>query len=611
MGAEAQQEAQQTQADAQQSSVSTSSDPARKRPANVPPPEEQAEEAFEIAVSDLLDSLRKAYEYMPMPIERYLLLVLGPALALGFFLLIVVAASQPPLLIAGPMALLGLFLPFVALVYPKVVRDRHRKQIRERFHLFITHLTVLSTTNINRVEVFRTLAKEDDYKALAEEMGHIVGLIDTWNQSLEDACRMRARHVPSPLLEDFLERLAYIVGAGQEMGDFLLTEQDSIIQHFVVRYKSDLEKLALFKDLYLSMILSSTFALVFAIVIPFILGIDPRMLLSAVIALYVFVQFVFLYLMNNISPYDPVWYLNTTQSLSRNVRIRISLMVAIGLSLFLCATVYALLSGIVPLNAGVIPLPIYVAVPFTPLLLPGLITRYEEQSVKNRDSEFPSFIRALGAVESVKQSSSSSVLEDLKKKDFGSLSSNIRNLYRRLNMRINSTRSWRLFAGETGSYLIQKFSDMYVIGRRMGGEPRRLGDLISKNMSEVLKLRQRRGQEAGTVVGVVYGVTATSSFAFFMGLEIIRMLMSISEKMELNTSAVGSLLHPQVYNIPEIQFMMFIVVLLNSLLSSLMIRVVDRGHTLTGLVHFVALTWVSVVTAVVTKTLIQNFINLG
>ncbi|MFC7045650.1 archaellar assembly protein FlaJ [Halobacteriaceae archaeon GCM10025711] len=573
--------------------------------------EDDGATSFEVDFGALVDSFRDAYQYMPMSVERYLLLILVPSSAFGVFLIIAVALLQPPLMVSMPMALLAVFMPFVALVYPKVVQDRHRKEIRERFHLFITHLTVLSTTNINRVEVFRTLAHEKEYAALAEEMGYIVGLIDTWNQSLEDACRMRAKHVPSPLMRDFLERLAYIVGAGQEMSDFLLTEQDSIIQHFAVRYEADLDKLSLFKDLYLSMILSSTFALVFAIVIPFILGIDPRMALIGVIFLYVFVQAVFLYLMNNIAPYDPVWYLSKEQSLSRNVRIRISLMVAIGLSLFLIAATYAVLSGFTPVAPDAIPLPFYLAIPFTPLLLPGFVTRREEKSVKNRDSEFPSFIRALGAVESVKQSSTSNVLKSLQKKDFGSLSENITHLYRRLNIRIDSTRSWRLFAGETGSYLIQKFSDMYVIGRRMGGEPRRLGELISKNMTEVLKLRERRQQETGTVIGVVYGVTATSAFAFFMGLEIIRMLTDITAQMNVNASLIGSLLHAEVYDLPEIQFMLFAVVLLNSLLSSLMIRVVDRGHTLTGLLHFVTLTWISAATAVATQKLIQSFISIG
>jgi len=58
-------------------------------------------------------------------------------------------------------------------------------------------------TNINRVEIFRTLAEEDEYDALAEEMGHLVAMVDTWNQSLTTPRRLRAKQTTSPLLTDF------------------------------------------------------------------------------------------------------------------------------------------------------------------------------------------------------------------------------------------------------------------------------------------------------------------------------------------------------------------------------------------------------------------------
>jgi flagellar protein FlaJ len=560
------------------------------------------------AVNQTIRSVLRAYEHMDMPIRRYLLLILAPSLFVGFGVMVASLYLSVPLYLRLPAIGLGLFVPFVAVVYPKVMQDRKRNQVRERFHLFITHITILSTTNIDRVEVFRTLAQEDEYQALAEEMGYIVALIDTWNQSLEDACRMRARHVSSPLLQDFLERLAYTVGAGQEVGDFLLNEQDSIIQHFSVRYESELERLSVIKDLYLSITMSTTFALVFAVLVPFITGIDPAMTLSVIIVLYLFVQVMFLYAMNSIAPKDPVWYYGEEQALSRNVKIRTALIVGLGLSLLLCAYTYGALTGMVP--GGGLPVPLFLAIPFTPLLLPGLVMRRAEARVKNRDEEFPSFIRALGSVESVKQSSTGSVLKSLRNKDFGSLTGAIDALYKRLAMRIDSGLSWRYFAAETGSYLIQKFSEMYTVGRRMGGEPEQLGQLIDQNMTEVLKLRQKRTQETGTIIGVIYGITATSTFAFFVGLEVVKVLREVTGDMELQQTGLGGLLNAQVYNIPEIQFMLFVTVLINAFLSSMMIRVVDRGHSMNALPHFVIQTWMAAIIAVVTRYMVSGLINV-
>jgi len=560
-------------------------------------------------LGDLVRSLLRDYEYMGMPAQRYALVVLLPSVVLGFGVMLAPIIFGFPLFIVPVTMLFGMFVPVVALLYPKILQDRKRKEIREHFHLYITHITILSTTNIDRVEVFRTLANEDEYEAIAEEMGHIVGLIDTWNQSLEDACRMRAKRVPSPLMQDFLERLAYTVGAGQTMDDFLLSEQDSIIQNFVTRYESELDRLGLVTDVYMSVVLSTTFGLVFALVVPFIVGIDPLTPVTAVVLLYLFLQVVFVYAMNSVAPNDPVWLYHTNIALERNARLRTGVLVGTGLSLLLVAITYGALSGLIP--GGGFPLPLYLAVPFTPLLIPGLLARREEKRIKNRDESFPSFIRALGAVESVKQSSTSSVLKSLRKKDFGNLTDNVNDLYKRLSMRIDSNLAWRYFAAEAGSYLIQKFSDMYVTGRRMGGEPRQLGNLIEANISEVLNLRQKRGQEAGTVVGTIYGITAASTFAMFVGLEVAHLFMDISKQMNLEQARLGGLLSVSQYNIPELQFMLFVVVLINALLTSVMIRVATRGHSLTTLTHFVTQVWISAVIAVVTGKLVGALVSIG
>jgi flagellar protein FlaJ len=151
---------------------------------------------------------------------------------------------------------------------------------------------------------------------------------------------------------------------------------------------------------------------------------------------------------------------------------------------------------------------------------------------------------------------------------------------------------------------------MYTVGRRMGGEPEQLGQLIDQNMTEVLKLRQKRTQETGTIIGVIYGITATSTFAFFVGLEVVKVLRDVTGDMEIGQTGLGGLLNAQVYNLPEIQFMLFVTVLINAFLSSMMIRVVDRGHSMNALPHFVIQTWLAAIIAVVTRYLVSGLISV-
>jgi flagellar protein FlaJ len=564
---------------------------------------------FEIDLRELLLSVADSYRYMELSAKRYALVVLLPAFAFAVGTTLVTVFVPVDLSVGLPLVGLGLLAVVVAVFYPKVVQDRRSKEIRERFHLFLTHITVLSMTNIERVEIFRTLAEVDEYGALADEMGHVVALVDTWNQSLDDACRMRSKRVDSDLLADFLERLAYAVGAGQNISDFLVDEQDSILQQFVIRYESDLAKLDVLKELYLSMMLSTTFILVFATVLPLLLGVSPLLLVGGVVVMFVIVQGGFLFVIHTISPWDPVWFHSEAYATPAS-NVRNSLLAGIGLTLGAATVALGVAVGVVPLPADAVPTPIVMSGILSPLLIPGILMRREEQRVKDRDRGFPSFIRALGSVESVKQTSTVNVLSTLRNKDFGALTRNVDNLYRRLNLRISTTRSWRLFAAETGSYLIQKFGDMYVVGRRMGGDPKVLGQVISKNFGEVLRVREQRTQATSTFIGVMYGITAASVFSAFIGLAIAEQMLAITESIDSNNELMSLLFSPEVYDVATIEVLLLVVVLVNALLSSLMIRLIDRGHMINAYVHFVALTWIGSVVAVVTQVVAGQLINM-
>jgi flagellar protein FlaJ len=200
-------------------------------------------------------------------------------------------------------------------------------------------------------------------------------------------------------------------------------------------------------------------------------------------------------------------------------------------------------------------------------------------------------------------------LETLRTKDFGSLTENVDNLFKRLRTRIDTEGAWRLFAAETGSYLIQKFGDMYVVGRRMGGNPRRLGQVISANINEVLRVREQREQAATTFIGIVYGITAASLFSAFIGLEIAGQMLEITAEIsEQNGEFVNSLFSTGSYDIDVIEFLLLLVLPLNGIFSSLMIRLIDRGHFVNALPHFVGLVWTGACVAVVTQRVVAGLI---
>ncbi|APW97386.1 flagellar assembly protein FlaJ [Halobiforma lacisalsi AJ5] len=565
------------------------------------------------SAADAGRSIIRAYDEMEVPTRLYVLGILFPSFL--FFVGTIVAAVVLDVffLVRVLIPVFGVLILASAIGYPRLAVDRRRVEMENRFHLFVTHMTILSTTNIDRMEVLRQLAREEEYGELANEVQRVVDLVDVWHMSLDDACRRRAESVPSESVADLFERMAYTLGAGQDLDEFLVQEHDVLVDEYATVYKQSLTNLDVLKDLYLSLIISMTFGLVFAIVLPLLTGNDPTLTVSLVIVLFICVQMGFLFVIRAIVPDDPIWFLEEGYRTTTKKLLLGSTVVGLGLSLLFIVVMTLIFFKLVPGARQVpirsIPLLLYMPIATTPLLIPGFVFWHQERQVFDRDRQFPNFIRALGTSESAKQSTTSEVLATLRDKNFGALTENVDDLYRRLNMRVSTEKSWRYFTGDAGSFLIQKFSEMYLIGREMGGGPKKLGELISQNMNEMINLREERKQQTTTLIGVVYGITAASAFAFFIGLELAVLLSSFDIDMG-GEIAGGSLIYTDQYDVLMLRYLLILVLIFNAFISSMVIRVSDGGHFGNSYIHFTALLWLGAVTGAVTNRLVDMLISV-
>jgi flagellar protein FlaJ len=122
-------------------------------------------------------------------------------------------------------------------------------------------------------------------------------------------------------------------------------------------------------------------------------------------------------------------------------------------------------------------------------------------------------------------------------------------------------------------------------------------------MGEVLKLREQRKQATTTLIGIIYGVSASAAFTFFIGLEVVVVLAEISNDMGLEDLQFGQLIYASIYDVAEIEYLLVVVVLANAVLSALMIRQLDGGHKANTYLHLVLLVWISALLAVGTRHL--------
>ncbi len=527
-------------------------------------------------ISNRIQNILDSYKYIDISLTNYLKRVILPSLIFVTLLFGIGFTINNQIATVLILFTSG-FILFLVSIYPIVKHTRDVNEINSKFHLFVTQLTILSLSNSDRVEVFRIIANEDDYGALAKEIKVLVSLIDAFNLSLDDAARRRSQHTKSELLADFYEKLSYSVGEGQSLSEFLLSEQEDVRDQFSSKYNSKVKNIEMMTELFISVIMASSFLFTFAILVPFLTGVDAQLLMTAVLFIFVVTQLLFIVIINSIAPKDEFWY--DSKGITTRKTYLIKGTTVIGLIASVSLTV-----GLFLIQPPV-ELYFYPIIAVLPLMIPTLGIIYSERSIKKVEQQYPSFIRSLGSVESVKQTSTVDVLKSLKEKEFKTLNRYIETLYRRLQLSVDNQESWNLFSAQIGSNIIKVFSDMYVYGRETGGSPKQLGEIISRNYRFILQLRENRQTINQKLMGTMYGITIATSSVFFIALEILQVLIEVTEDIPSNV-LVGDILNTAVYNYAYIELVVFVAILFNALAVSTIIRISQRKFIGGVVIHF-------------------------
>lgn len=528
--------------------------------------------------------LAKKY-FMNFVIPIAILAILFPII-----ILLLVPSVMEGVLFVGVM-LVPIALFSIVIIYPISSLEGKKKEIDNNIHYYITHMGVLATSQMTRVDLLLKLSHTEAYGYLAKETGRIYALIYYWHVSFPVACRFIAQRTPSILFSDFLDRMAHSVQAGQDFREFVLSEQTVVMKDFVTMYQDSLNSIDMIKEMFISMCMSLIFIVAFAIIMPIITGMDSILLLGGAIVLFIGTEFVILLYARSKVPADRIWHTLEIET-TADRRIKWSMPV----SLLLCIIVTGI---VVPFSK--LPTTILFATSLTPLLLTGLIARTEENKIKRYDNNFGAFIRSLGGAAG---SRSGLILESLKElisHDFGPLSENVNNLYKRLRTRLSTPRSWEHFAAGTGSNLIERFATMFVEGTNVGGKPALIGDIISHNFMSILSMRKLRYSSASSLIGVLYGMTAGIAATMFLAVSIISMLAKMFSNVSIPDIDIGiSIATISATNIPLMTTMLMIMMVCHSLMSAMLIRIVDGGHHFNTYTHFVGLVWISALTAELT-----------
>ncbi|NJF24900.1 archaellar assembly protein FlaJ [Thermococcus sp. Bubb.Bath] len=546
-----------------------------------------------------------------LDMKTYINKVLLPYLALSIVLFIFTALFTRLLglsmALAGLMYAIPLILLIYAAVYPYIKADSKKISITSRIPYFITYFAVLSTSEMGRADLVKVLAKDPKLGAIATELRKVYVIVHKLHRSLPEAFRFLARRTPSKVFSDFLDRLAYSLDSGVDLKEYLFQEQQTVMDDYQTFYEGALYDLDVFKEIYESIIISVVFMASFIIIGPIITGQDIgklalytlAMVLAAEIGVFLVIKFRM--------PDDPIWAENRGIVTERDKRLRRTLQISLLGIVIVALLYYTLLRKWFD-----IPEPFVVAMILSPLYYVGRMAGKEEESIFRKDENFGAFIRSMSSSLAASGSSLVLVLKYLSAHDFGSLTEDIRALYRRLAMRVDRERAWDFFIAGTGSWLIGIFSEIFREAIRMGAEPDYVGLVISRNFERLVRLRRKRQQSMGSFVGIIYGLTAAFAFSLAASFQVADSINTLFGQLNIPTEYIGDIIHV----IPPagmsfVMYIMLTIMIIHSLLSALSIKTADGGSLYVSLRYFVILLWIFAVGMYAGIILMKKMMGMG
>jgi len=489
------------------------------------------------------------------------------------------------------------FTTLTAAIWPYVLWERKRHEIDDDLHLFVIRIAVLSLSSSTRSSIFEIASREKSLKSILRELEKVQELAKTWNISLPRALRIVSKQTPSKRLGDFLERMAYAIESDEDPKVFFQNEQEAVMEEYKSRYATTMDRVEVVREVYISLISVTMFLNVLLVVLSMLVGINHYLMSFLIVFIFIIVELVLWVVVNGVLPREVIWFDPKPHPADSRFHKRLNMALVVSVSLTAVLAILLLFFGI-----SWSTLLLYLAAVSTPLLVPGIIMILEEGTIARRDESFGAFIRTVGSTSESKGGAPAVGLKRIRWHDFGALTQQVRHLYDRLKLRIDSEKAWGLFVKESRSELISQFLNTYQEGISAGGSPKAVSSMISGHFTTLSSLRKRRYLMAGNFAAILYGLTVFISGGMFM---IYSVVLEMLDKLgSLNTTSEEiENLQPLVLlkDVSGLEYILLAavvsVVLLHVVFSADAARRFKGGHVYTLMLHGPLLLWTAAISA--------------
>lgn len=210
---------------------------------------------------DLAIKLKKAD--LPLTPEIYhavifftILIVVPPSLVLFYFIFnMIIQSSQWVLYTLGLTAITGIF---AGAYFPFVVQSKignRKQQINRELPFSLSELSILATTGLTPIKIFRQIAQREEKSTLTSEFKKVVYKTDIEGKDLITALSECAKESPSDEYRETLWDIANMIHQGGDLDIYLRDKADTSMQLKRDIQKEFIEKLGSYSEMYISLVL--------------------------------------------------------------------------------------------------------------------------------------------------------------------------------------------------------------------------------------------------------------------------------------------------------------------------------------------------------------------
>ena len=473
-----------------------------------------------------------------------------------------------------------LLITFFVIFFPLINANGETKEINEQLPYFITYAGAVSTLKISRKKFFKLLSEKKQYPTISKQFKKILYLSKKIKLDFSESSYKVAQLNPSKTFSEFLERMGVSISFYSDSKSFFLDEQKSLMIGYKNFYKESLERIKIIQDIFSSLILSFAYILGIIFLLPFISGIDVVQFLQYSIIFLVFVDIIVIYLCKSTIVEDKLYVLlKDIEDIEFSKKL-------VGISFMLGIILFVLIE----INFENLGFLMKVALSSIPFFFVGFYTNKKEEIIKSKDKLFIPFSKSLGEVHKAKGGTLNATLENLIPHNFGLINDDIKKLYKRVKISKDNKIPWSLFSKESASKLINEFFPILVIIANKDGNTKVAGEIISKNMSIIIGLREIRNETVKTFKSTIYSGFFGLSLTIFLCLEISKLLIKsfsdVSNFSENTTSQISGFFSVGTIDFQLIGILIGIFLIIHSFFASFLLKTLDGGNIYGLFKHF-------------------------